>query len=120
MLYYTKSSKTVRSSLMCHSTSSLNRASSKVGRALNGNLYALESSTILGSANIFTNTMSNNDTKLWHLRLGHMEKEVYLNFLNKAYLIVKSSETLGFANNVFMGNTRGLVSNPPKTTLREF
>ena len=33
-------------------------------RKLNGSLYALEGLTILGSANISTNTMSDHDTKL--------------------------------------------------------
>ena len=32
----------------------------------------------------------------------------------------KKSGTLDFANNVFMGNTKELVLNPPYTTLREF
>ena len=35
-------------------------------------------------------------------------------------LMVKSLRTLDFANNVLMGNTRGLVSNPPYTTPREY
>ena len=48
------------------------------------------------------------------------EKEVCLNSLKKIYLMVKSSETLDFMNNVIMGNTKGLVSNPPYTTVREF
>ena len=39
---------------------------------LNRSLYAFKGSTILGSANISTSTMSDHDTKLWHLRLGHM------------------------------------------------
>ena len=87
---------------------------------LNGSLYALDGSTILGSANISTSTMSDHDTKLWHLRLVTWEKEVCLNFLNKVYLMARNLGTLGFGNIVFMGNTRGLVSNPPYTTLREF
>ena len=35
---------------------------------MNGSLYALEGSTISGSANVSTNTMCDHETKLWHLR----------------------------------------------------
>ena len=41
-------------------------------------MYALEDSTISGSMNVSTNIMSDHETKLWHLRLGHMgEKGMY-------------------------------------------
>ena len=39
---------------------------------MNGSMYALEGSTISGSVNVFTNTMFDHKTKLWHLRLGHI------------------------------------------------
>ena len=39
-----------------------------------------------------------------------------MNFLNKVYLMAKNSGTLGFENNVFMENKRGLVY----ATVREF
>ena len=39
---------------------------------MNGSLYALEGSTISGSVNVSTSIMSDEETKLWHLRLGHM------------------------------------------------
>ena len=41
---------------------------------INESLYALEGSTISGSTNVSTNTMSDHDTKPWHLKLGHMGK----------------------------------------------
>lgn len=37
-----------------------------------GSLYSLQGSTMVGSANVSTGTMSDSETKLWHLRLGHM------------------------------------------------
>ena len=39
---------------------------------MNGSLYALEGSTISDSMNISTNTISDQETMLWHLTLGHM------------------------------------------------
>ena len=39
-----------------------------------GSLYTLEGSTIFGSVNVSTSIMSDEETKLWHLRLGHMSE----------------------------------------------
>ena len=45
---------------------------------MNGSLYALEGSTITGSANVSTSTMYDDEIKLWHLRLGHIgERGMY-------------------------------------------
>ena len=85
---------------------------------LNGSLNALEGSIIFGSTNISTNTVSDYETKLWYLRLGHMGERGMFELSKQGFLMVKSSGTLGFANNVFMENTKGLVSNPPYTKLR--
>ena len=37
---------------------------------MNGSLYTLEGSTISGSVNVSISIMSDEETKLWHLRLG--------------------------------------------------
>ena len=45
---------------------------------MNGSLYVLQGSTISGSMNVSTNTMADQETKLLHLRLGHMgERGMY-------------------------------------------
>ena len=87
---------------------------------MNRSLYALEGSTISGSTNVSTNTMFDHETKLWHLRLSHMGERGMYELSKQRLFDGISSETLGFVNNVFMGNTRRLVSNLPYTTLREY
>ena len=63
---------------------------------LNGNLYALEGLTILGSVNISTNTMSDHDTKLWHLRLGHMGERGMFELSKQGLFDGKKFGNLGF------------------------
>ena len=40
-----------------------------------GSLYVLQGSMVSGSANVSTGTMSDDDTKIGHLRLGHMSDQ---------------------------------------------
>ena len=86
---------------------------------LNGSLYTLEGSTTLVSVNISINTMFNHDIKLWRLRLGHMGERDMFELSKQGLFDGKKFGNL-FVNIVFMRNTRGLVLNPPYTTLREF
>ncbi|XP_074297851.1 putative mitochondrial protein AtMg00300 [Silene latifolia] len=50
-----------------------------------GSLYVLQGSTITGSAAVVS---SSDDTKLWHMRLGHMS-EKGIHFFNKKGLLGK-------------------------------
>ena len=82
---------------------------------MNRSLYALEGSTIFGSANISTNTMSDHETKLWHLRLGHMGERGLFELSKQGLFDGKRFGNLGFCEHCV---PRGLVSNLPYTTLR--
>ena len=63
---------------------------------INGSLYALEGSTITGSANVSTNTMSDQEIKLWHLRLGHLRERGIYELSKQGLFDGKKFENLGF------------------------
>ena len=63
---------------------------------MNGSLYALEGSTISSSVNISTSSMSDEETKLWHLRLGHMGERGMHELSKKGLFGGKKLENLGF------------------------
>ena len=63
---------------------------------INGSLYALEGSTITDSANVSTNTMSDQETKLWHLRLGHMRERGIYELSKQGLFDGKKFGNLGF------------------------
>ena len=63
---------------------------------MNGSLYALEGSTISGSANVSTNIMSDQETKLWYLRLGHIGKRGMYELSKQGLFDGKKFGNLGF------------------------
>ena len=63
---------------------------------MNGNLYALDGSSISGSVNVSTNTMSDQETKLWHLKLGHMGERCMHELCKQGLFDEKKFGNLGF------------------------
>ena len=63
---------------------------------MNGSLYTLVGSTISGTANVSTNTMSDEETKLWHLRLGHMGERGMFELTKQGLFDGKKFGNLGF------------------------
>ena len=61
----------------------------------------LKVKTISSSMNISTNTMFDDETKLWQLRLGHMGERSMYEHSKQGLFDGKKFRTLGFANNVF-------------------
>ena len=47
-----------------------------------GLLYVLQGSLVIGSANVSSSTMSEQETKLWHMRLRHLSEQG-MNILSK-------------------------------------
>ena len=87
---------------------------------LNGSLYALEVSTILGSANISTNTMSDHDTKLWHLRLGHMGERGMFELSKQGLFDGKKFGNLGFCEHCVYGKHKRVSFKPSIHNTKEF
>ena len=79
---------------------------------LNGSLYALEGSTILGSTNISTDTMSDHDTKLWHLRLGHMVERGMFKLSKQGLFDGKRFRNLGFCEQYVYGKHKKVSFKP--------
>ena len=70
---------------------------------MNGSLYTLEGSTISGSVNVSTSIISDEETKLWHLRLGHMSKSGMHDLSKQGSLGGKQLENLGFCEHCVYG-----------------
>ena len=79
---------------------------------LNGSLYALQGSTILGSANVSTSTMSDRDTKLWHLRLGHMSERGMFELSKQGLFDGKNFGNLGFCEHCVYGKHKRVSFKP--------
>ena len=69
----------------------------------NRSLYALEGSTISGSMNVSTSIMSNEETKLWNLRLDHMDEKSLHELCKKGLFGKKKLENLGFCEHCVYG-----------------
>ena len=63
---------------------------------MNGSLYALEGSTISDSVNVTTSIIFDEETKLWHLRLGHMGETGMHELSKQGLLGGKKLGNLGF------------------------
>ena len=63
---------------------------------MNRSLYTLEGSTISGSVNVSTSIMSDEETKLWHLRLGHMSESGMHELSKQGSFRGKKLRNLGF------------------------
>ena len=79
---------------------------------MNGSLYDIEGSTISISANISTNTMSDQETKLWHLRLGHMGERGMYELSKQGLFDGKKLGNLGFCEQRVYGKHKRVSFKP--------
>ena len=85
-----------------------------------GSLYALEGSTLSGSENVSRNTMSHHETKLWHLRLGHMRVRGMYELCKQGLFDGKTFGNLRFCKQCVYGKHKRVTLNPSYTTLRGY
>uniref|UniRef100_A0A803N703 Retrovirus-related Pol polyprotein from transposon TNT 1-94 n=1 Tax=Chenopodium quinoa TaxID=63459 RepID=A0A803N703_CHEQI len=77
-----------------------------------GSLYTLQGSTIVGSANVSTGTMSDSETKLWHSRLGHMGEHCMSELCEKGRFGSLKLGNLGFCEHCVYGKHKRVSFKP--------
>ncbi|GAV78485.1 gag_pre-integrs domain-containing protein/UBN2_2 domain-containing protein, partial [Cephalotus follicularis] len=66
-------------------------------------LYKLQGSTVIGSVAVSSSVSDSNDTKLWHMRLGHMSKRGMNNLSKRCLLGGHSTGKLDFYEHCIYG-----------------
>ena len=69
-----------------------------------GGLYVLQGSLVTDSTNVSSSTMSEQETKLWHMRLGQLSEQSMNVLSKKGSLVGRSLEHCHFVKIAFMGS----------------
>ncbi|GAV86111.1 gag_pre-integrs domain-containing protein, partial [Cephalotus follicularis] len=71
-----------------------------------GSLYKLQGSTVIGSVAVSSSVSDSDDTKLWHMRLGHMSEREMNNLSKRGLLGGHSIGKLNFCEHCIYGKQK--------------
>jgi len=72
-----------------------------------GSLYILQGTTVTRVAAVGTASVDTNDTRLWHMRLGHISEKGMTILTKKSCLGSAGTGKLDFCDHCILGNRRG-------------